>query len=191
MSTGSFSVAIAALAVLAAPSLRAADPEISTQEVVVRESRGVYSVVARFHVAQPPQVALAVLTDYDRIPQFMPGVETSVVVERGPGRAVIVQEATSRFMMFKKRVHLRLEIDETADSLAFRDDCGQSFRRYEGKWSLSAASDGTDIAYDLTADPVFDVPEFVLRRLLKRDSALMIEGLRREIARLESTKRHP
>jgi hypothetical protein len=38
---------------------------------------------------------------------------------------------------------------------------------------------------------VFDVPEFVLRRLLKRDSALMIEGLRREIARLESTKRHP
>ena len=31
--------------------------------VTVREARGVYSVSARFHVPEPPAVALAVLTD--------------------------------------------------------------------------------------------------------------------------------
>ena len=51
--------------------------------MTVREERGVYSVAARFHVPQPPRVALAVLTDYEQIPRFMPDVATSIVLERG------------------------------------------------------------------------------------------------------------
>ena len=183
MTPGTLSSAIVAAVALAAIPLRAADPAIATPDVVVREAQGVYSVVARFHVARPRDVALAVLTDYERIPQFMPGVETSIVVERAPGRAVVVQEATSRFMLFKKRVHLRLEVNEAADSLAFRDRCGKSFTRYSGEWRLSDVRGGTDIAYTLMAQPAFDVPEFVLKRLLARDSGVMIEGLRREIER--------
>jgi hypothetical protein len=83
--------------------------------------------------------------------------------------------------MFKKRVHLLLEIVETTNALRFRDLCGHSFARYEGAWRLSEASGGTEIVYELTARPAFDVPDFVLKRLLKRDSGLMIQGLRREI----------
>jgi carbon monoxide dehydrogenase subunit G len=183
MTPGTFSAAIVAAVALVTTPLRAADPTIATPDVVVRESNGVYSVVARFHVTRPREVALMVLTDYDRIPQFMPGVETSEVVQRVPGRAVVVQEATSRFMLFRKRVHLCLEIDESADSLAFRDRCGKSFKRYSGEWRLSDVGVGTDIAYTLTAQPAFVVPEFVLKRLLARYWGALIEGLRREIER--------
>jgi hypothetical protein len=175
-------VIVTAVALIAAP-LRAADPSTINSDLVVRESEGVYFVAARFQVARPRDVALGVLTDYERIPEFMPGVETSVVLERTPGRAVIQQEATSRLMMFKKRVRLVLEIEEGSNMLRFRDRCGQSFEQYEGAWRLSAVSGGTDIVYELTARPAFDVPEFVLKRLLKRDSGLMIQGLRREIER--------
>jgi carbon monoxide dehydrogenase subunit G len=150
--------------------------------VTVREADGVYSVTARFRVPQAPDVALAVLTDYERIPRFMPGVTTSTVLERATGRAVIEQEATSRLMMFSKRVHLVLEIAEGEDTLTFRDRSGRSFARYEGIWRVCGLSDGTEVVYELTAQPSFDVPEFLLKRLLKRDSGQMIEGLRREIA---------
>ncbi len=149
--------------------------------VTVREDAGVYSVAARFAVPEQPAIALAVLTDYERIPQFMPGVETSVVIERGADRAVIEQEAVSRLMMFKKRVYLRLEIIEGPDTLRFRDRSGRSFARYEGKWQLCEGNHGTWISYELTAQPAFDVPEFLLKRLLKRDAVQMIDGLRREI----------
>jgi carbon monoxide dehydrogenase subunit G len=149
--------------------------------VTVREDQGVYWVTARFAVPEQPAIALAVLTDYERIPQFMPGVETSVVVERGADRAVIEQEAVSRMMMFKKRVYLRLEIVEGPDTLRFRDRSGRSFVRYEGKWALCEGNHGTWISYELTAQPAFDVPEFLLKRLLKRDAAQMIDSLRREI----------
>ena len=41
---------------------------------------------------------------------------------------------------------------------------------------------GTDLIYELTAKPAFNVPGMVLRRLLDRDAREMIDGLRAEIA---------
>jgi ribosome-associated toxin RatA of RatAB toxin-antitoxin module len=157
--------------------------------VIVREDHGVYSVAAQFLVPQPPAAALAVLTDYERIPQFMPGVESSVVIERTPGHAIVEQQAVSHLMMFTKRVQLRLDILEGTDSLRFRDRSGRSFSRYEGEWRVSATDDGSRISYALTAQPAFDVPEFLLKKLLKRDSGQMIDGLRRELAARETGRR--
>jgi hypothetical protein len=105
-----------------------------------------------------------------------------VVHERTLNGAVVEQEAVSRLMMFSKRVHLMLEIVEGSGTLRFRDRCGRSFARYEGQWRADARNGGTVITYELTAQPSFDVPEFILKRLLKRDSAEMVQQLQREIA---------
>jgi len=127
-------------------------------------------------------VALAVLTDYEQIPRFMPDVRTSVVRERAVGWAVVEQEAVSSVMMFTKRVHLVLEIEEQRDALIFRDRCGRNFVRYEGAWRISEQDGQTAITYELTAEPSFDVPGFMVKRIFRRDAAQMIEHLQREIA---------
>lgn len=150
--------------------------------VSVREERGVYSVTAHFQVPQLSTVVLAVLTDYEGIPRFMPDINSSVVLERADGRALVQQEAVSRVMLFSKRVHLVLEINEGADTLRFNDRCGRSFTRYEGVWRVSDLNGRTEILYELIAQPSSDVPEFVLKRLLKRNSEQMIAQLQREIA---------
>jgi hypothetical protein len=159
----------------------AADESATKPAVTVREAQGVYSVAARFFVPQPAPLAMTVLTDYDRIAHFMPGVETSVVIDRGVHRATVRQEAVSHFMMFTKRVYLTLEIVEGTDTVQFRDRSGTSFALYAGTWSLCEEGGGTLITYELTARPSFDVPDFVLKRLLKRDSLQMIDALRREM----------
>jgi carbon monoxide dehydrogenase subunit G len=151
--------------------------------VTVHEDRGVYAVTARFEVPAPMPVALSVLTDYEQIPRFMPGIRSSVVQERASGRAVVEQEAVSKFMMFSKRVHLVLEIAEGHETVSFRDRCRKSFIRYEGEWRLTPTEGGTELTYTLTAQPSFDVPGFILKRLLERDAKDMIEQLRREVAR--------
>ena len=157
--------------------------------VTVQEDRGIYSVRARFHVPQSEAVAMAVLTDYERIPRFMPDIKTSVLLERTAGRAVVEQEGVSHFLMFSKRVHLVLEITEAADALRFRDRCGRSFASYEGSWTLSSENGGARIVYELMAQPSFSVPASVLKRLFRRDSASMIESLRQEIAKVEGHNR--
>jgi ribosome-associated toxin RatA of RatAB toxin-antitoxin module len=175
-------VAVMLAGLMPVARLTATDGLRSKPAVTVTEERGVYSVTARFQVPQAPAVVLAVLTDYKQIPRFMPGVETSIVLDRATGRTVVQQEAVSRMLMFSKRVHLVLEITEGMDTLRFHDLSGRSFTRYEGMWHLCRESGRTEILYELTAQPSFEVPQFLLKRLLKRDSGAMIDGLRREIA---------
>ena len=123
-----------------------------------------------------------VLTDYENIPRFMPAVKTSTVTERGDDYAVVEQEAVATFMLFSKRIHLVLDVQEHAGTIRFSDRCGKSFERYEGAWTVSDTGGRTTIGYRLTAKPSFDVPAFLLKRLLKRDALQMIGHLQTEIA---------
>ena len=118
-----------------------ATAEQSPANVTVREEKGVYTVVARFSVDQPPSVALTVLTDYEQIPRFMPGVRTSIVRERGAGWALVEQEAESRLMLFSKRLYLVLQIEEQPDALIFRDRCGQTSPGTKAPGTSQAARD--------------------------------------------------
>jgi hypothetical protein len=151
-------------------------------QVAVSEKAGTYEVRATFSVSQPPPVVSCVLTDYVRIPDYMPEVRTSQLLERQDDRAVVEQEAVAKFLMFSKRVHLVLEVQEAPMTIEFRDRCGQSFERYEGAWAMADNAGGTKISYRLTATPRFDVPNWLLSRLLKRDAVNMIERLRAAIA---------
>lgn len=155
---------------------------IDESRVVVSESDGVFSVTAAFAVTESPQTVMAVLTDYARIPKFVPDVQHSRVLERSGATAVVEQEAVSRFMLFSKRVHLILDIREDAGSIRFRDRCGKSFTSYEGSWIISEHDSVTVVDYRLSAKPSFEVPAFVLKRLLKRDAAQLIERIKGEIA---------
>jgi hypothetical protein len=151
------------------------------ESVRAREHAGVYSVTASFEVPQSAGLAMTTLTDYPAIPRYMPEVRTSLVLAQAANHAVIEQEAVARFLMFSRRVHLVLEIEQGRDTLRFRDRCGRSFVRYEGVWTLAERDGRTHITYELSAQPSFDVPAFVLTRLLKRDASQMIERLRAEI----------
>jgi carbon monoxide dehydrogenase subunit G len=150
--------------------------------VIVQEKQGVYRVTAQFVVPQPPEAVLRVLTDYERIPKYMPDVKTSIVRSRSEGRAIVEQEAQARVLLFSRRVYLLLDVHETADALTFTDMSGRSFSSYEGAWHVTEADGQTTVSYQLLARPAFDVPQFVLMRVLRKDSTEMIERLRTEIA---------
>ncbi len=151
-------------------------------QVSVRAAQGLYTVTARFRVERPASVALAVLTDYERIPRFMPDVKTSIVRERSAGRVLVEQEAVSGMLLFSKRIYLLLDVHEDKDGVRFRDASGRSFSHYEGAWRLSQHDGQTVICYELSARPSFSVPEFLLTRLFKKDAKQMIEQLRTEIS---------
>ncbi len=157
--------------------------------VAVAEKDGVYAVTASFTVNASPDAVIAVLTDYDRIPEFMPNVEVSRVLERTRDGAVVEQRAVSRFMMFSKAIHLVLDVHELGHAIRFRDRSRGSFASYQGGWTISRHDGVTVVDYHLTAQPSFEVPAFVLKRLLKRDSAQFIDRIKAEITARENGRR--
>jgi ribosome-associated toxin RatA of RatAB toxin-antitoxin module len=175
-------MSVIGLLLLGSTVAAAQNPVDTASLVSVRETDDrSYVVAARFTVPETAPVVRAVLTDYEQIPRFMPGVRMSRVLERAEGHARVEQEAVSKFMLFSKRVHLVLDVEEHTEVIRFRDRCGKSFKSYEGAWTITERVDRTDIEYRLTATPAFDVPGFVLRRLLDRDARAMIDGLRAAI----------
>lgn len=165
---------LTATIVLAAPA--------KAPRIAVVETGGTYQVTAEFTVPTTPAAVAAVLTDFERIPEFMPEVTSSEVLSRTEAGLVVQQEAIAKFLMFSKRMHLVLDVSHDGGTIRFRDRCGKSFTSYEGAWQLTGAGGHTAIAYTLSAKPAFEVPRFVLTRLLKRDAAAMVERLRMEIA---------
>ena len=177
MMTRTLRTSVAALAVtLAATSAAAQDPPTS-----VHETDGEYTVLATFTVPGSAGTAREVLTDYANIPRFMPNVRSSVVVHRQDRQVRVEQQAKTHFMWFSKEIYLVLEVEEGADVIRFRDSGARSFSRYEGSWTIAAVNSETRLAYELVARPAFDVPGFVLRKLLKRDAVEMIGRLQAEI----------
>ena len=171
----------AMFAVSSGPALTQAT-HVEPSRVTVSANNGVYHVTAGFQVGQQQSTVLAVLTDYEQIPRFMPEVKTSIIRERFPGGVLVEQEAVSRMMMFSKRVHLLLEVRVENDIIRFRDICEESFAQYAGTWQVSQLAGQTNIAYELFAKPSFDVPGFMVSRMLKKDAKQMIERLRGEIS---------
>ena len=176
---------VSALLVAIAGTGTFADP-LSAPAVGVTEAGGVYSVTAAFAVSEPPHTVIAVLTDYERIPHYMPDVQVSRIIERTAAGVVVEQEAISKFMLFSKRVHLVLDVSEEAGAIRFKDRSGRSFESYEGAWLISQHDSMTVVDYQLTAKPSFEVPAFVLKRLLKRDAAQLIDRIKAEITAREN-----
>ena len=173
---------LAAILALSAGFTSQAGQAAGPSPVSVYEHRGTYTVMATFAVPEAPAIVLATLTDYDQIPRFLPDVRTSTVLARNEHLTVVEQEAVARFMMFSRRIHLLLQIQQEAGILRFSDRCGKSFTRYEGAWTMTEKDGQTEVGYRLVARPAFDVPQFVLKRLLRRDSTEMIDRLKAEIA---------
>ena len=168
------------LLVVIISAITLADPA-SVSRVDVTEAGGVFQVSASFAIHQPADAVMAVLTDYERIPKYMPDMEISRVIARTQGSMVVEQQAVSKFMLFSKRVHLLLDVRQDEGTIRFSDRCGKSFSAYTGSWIVSQHDSLTVVDYHLIAKPTFEVPAFVLKRLLKRDSALLIEQIKAEI----------
>ena len=174
-------VLAAAVVVFVATALPAASVPADGPVVTVSEEGGTYTVAATFGVSQPPSFAHAALTDYAQIPRFMPEVQSSQVVERLEDRTLVEQEVVARFMLFSKRLYLLLEVRDESGTIRFRDRGGRSFARYEGAWTIAERDGSTRLTYELAAQPLFDVPGALLKRLLRRDATQMIARLTAEI----------
>ena len=173
------SLATAFVAVLAGAPTGQALRVHEAPAVMVHETDGIYIVNASFAVAAAPAAVLRVLTNYDAIPRVVPDVLTSVVVSRRGADLVVEQVAVSRLLFFSRTVQLRLHVRETSEGLEFSDVGRRSFALYEGGWRVKAQPWGSAVTYHLRAQPSFDVPEFLIKRVLKRDAGQMIDRLRK------------
>ena len=156
---------------LAAAADAADDPLRQTSVAVVRNG-DVFEIEAQSHIAASRDTAWAVLTDYDRYSEFVPGMISSRRVSEQPLR--IEQHGEFGILFLVKHVYSTLDVQEDPPSvIRFRSVDG-NLRRLETVVSIVQDGDMIVLIYRSTIEPDFWVPPLI-------GTSIVRAGIRRKL----------
>lgn len=155
----------------------------AAMDVSVEEGARTTRVEAAFTAEATCSTAWRVLSDYDRLEEFVGSMKESSV-ERLGGVILVTQRATTGFLLAAKQVTVRLRIEETPGvRIEFVDLADEDFDWYAGAWSLAPSSGGCVVRYELQADRRFRAPKWLSRRVAQRSVRAMLADVKAEIER--------
>jgi ribosome-associated toxin RatA of RatAB toxin-antitoxin module len=178
------SLACVAVALIAATG---ATPGSAAEELLVEAQRRGDRIEVRASalVAAPPAVVWAVLTDYERLPRFIPGIAKSAVRQRNGNRVLVEQSGEARFLLFSFPIEVTLEVTEShANWISSRAVAG-NLRMMIGRYDLQteAARGGVLLRYYGLIEPDFDLPPLVgtaaLRGTVEEQFTAMVAEIER------------
>jgi ribosome-associated toxin RatA of RatAB toxin-antitoxin module len=155
---------------------------------------------ARALIAAPPALVWQVLTDYERLPGFIPGLTKSVVRERQGNRLVLEQAGEARFLVFSFPIEVRYEVIESPPGGISSRAISGNLRRMNGRYELqpAPARPGMEggrgvvlLRYEGEMEPAFELPPVIglvaVRSMVERQFTAMVAEIERRAAS-ETTK---
>lgn len=174
--SGVFLVLLAAALASASPS-GGGEPRIR-----VWNDGGLLRIDASIHADASPDSAWAAVLDYDGLPRYMPGVDSSRVVARREDSVVVHQVGHVGFIL-NKTLRFDLEFRRIdAERVYFRQVRGD-FDEFSGFWTVVPEGDGVRIGYRAAIRHSLLLPDAIVRRIVRARSAKMMPALRREAER--------
>ena len=183
-------LAVALLAAVhAAPGAAADDVSIEAR----RRGDGV-EVHARALIAASPVLVWEVLTDYEHLPSFIPGLAKSVVRERQGNQLVLEQTGEARFLVFSFPIEVRYEVIESPPESITSRAVGGNLRRMNGRYDLEPAPAravaegprGMLLRYEGVIEPAFELPPLIglvaMRSMVEQQFTAMVAEIERRAA---------
>ena len=159
---------------------------------VEAQRKGAYvEVRARATIDAPLSVIWGTLTDYERLPEFIPGLKKSRVIRRNGLTTIVEQSGEARFLVFSFPIDVTLEaVENPPTTLRVRSLSG-TLRYLDGGYEVEPQSDGPKfvlrwvgtISPDVSLPPLFG--EIVMRISIEDQ----FTGMVREIERREESRR--
>lgn len=168
------------------------------QDVSIRTARdGEFVTVSATAVMKvDPQVAWAVLSDYDHLAKFIPDMKSSRVVSRDGNRLRVEQKGDVGFFFYKEPVNVLLEVNEEPPHRITARSIEGNVSQLETRYELHSSGAGTRLEYAGRFVPEFAIPPligmpFVNRVIERRFRAMVAEIQRRDALARGAWKQTP
>jgi len=154
--------------------------EVSVQ---VERQEDAFNVEATLLVAVDRRVAWQVLTDYNNLASFVPGMRSSRIVS-APGEPLLLeQKGESGFLLFKVPIEVVSRIEEVPLGAVRFQSVSGNLRNKRGEWALAQHDHATRVSYRASITPAFLLPPLIGPAIVGRDLRIMVEGVAREMLR--------
>jgi ribosome-associated toxin RatA of RatAB toxin-antitoxin module len=169
--------------------LVAAQVAYPADDLVVEAWRrgGSIEVRARATLAAPAPLVWQVLTDYETLPRFIPGISKSLVRARQGNHLTIEQSGEARFFVFSFPIEVTLEVLESPSEWISSRAVSGNVRRMNGRYELTPDSRGSvQLRYSGLIEPAFDLPPLIgaaaLRSTVEEQFTAMVAEIERRAA---------
>jgi hypothetical protein len=180
-----------AAAVLCALLVAASAPAADLRVEARRDGEAVL-VEASADLQASRAVAWAVITDYERYPQFVPDLLASRVIERNGDRVVVEQRGVAGLFFYRFPVEVRLAVVEEPYEAVRCQAIAGNFREFSGTYRLESAGGGLRFLYSGRLVPDFPLPPLIGLPAVRASVARQLRGIVEEINRraaAEGTRR--
>ncbi|SHH42245.1 SRPBCC family protein [Massilia sp. CF038] len=143
------------------------------------EGEQVFDVTAHGTVKASPAAVWKILTDYERMPEFVPDLERTKVLSRAGNRATVEQFGRARFLFFSREIHLVVQVlEEPSNAIDIHLVTGD-MKVYRCRWEITPVPEtgGTRISYAGKMVPKFYVPGMLGSNIVRRDIERMMDAV--------------
>lgn len=176
---------MAQLWLLLHPATASSEPVVS-----VTKSGESYQVNVRIDIVGSRALVWRVLTDYENLQRFVPGMQSSRIVSGRGEPLLLEQRGESGVLFFKVTTTTVSRILEVPESAIRFDLVSGNLKRMQGAWTLAPHDHAISVGYRAELVPEFAVPPLIGPAVMAQNVKTMVEGVAREIERrrLANTK---
>jgi len=151
---------------------------LTVQRVDGEDGVKVYQIASRGTVAASPAAVWRILTDYERMADYVPDLRRARVLSRDGAKVVVEQQGGIDFLFFSRAIHLVVQVHEQAPNRIDVNLVDGDMKIYRASWELRAAgAGGTDVIYRAAIAPNFYVPGLVGTSIVRKDIAKMMAAV--------------
>lgn len=155
-----------------------AEPAIS-----IERDGDIIRVEAKLQVDAHHHIAWQVLTDYNNLSRFVPGLQVSRIVSR-PGEPLLLkQTGQSGFLVFTLPVEVVVQITETPLEAIHFSAVSGNLKSMSGEWRIKQQDDRTLVIYQSSIVPGFWIPLLIGTVVIGQDVRSKMVGIAEEMQR--------
>jgi carbon monoxide dehydrogenase subunit G len=138
---------------------------------------------AKLLISAPPALVWQVLTDYDRLSEFVPDLIESRLISRPGEPRLLEQRGRAKVAMFNAELSVTLRVDEFPIERLEFEAIGGNVREMRGRWLICGLGEGTRLEYFIKLVPAFWMPASIGPALVRRHVDSQLSGLEAEVMR--------
>jgi ribosome-associated toxin RatA of RatAB toxin-antitoxin module len=143
--------------------------EVQVEKIAERQRQ----ITAVIHIPTSVEKVWKILTDYEALPDFIPNLAKSCLLEHPTGGIRLEQVGSQSLLNFKFCARVILDLEEFFPKLINFKMVEGDFKGFSGSWSLEPCSLngdlGTKLSYRIQVWPKLIMPISIIERRLSRD----------------------
>ena len=158
-------------------------------EVQTTRSGEAVKVKAQATILAPIAMVWATLTDYERLPQFIPGIRQSRVLSRKGDVVTVAQTGQARFLMFTVPIDVTVQSTERPPGSIEVQRISGTLKQLQGRYDTDAVPDKpgwVQLRWQGVIEPENPLPPLIGELLMRRMINDQFAGLVHEIERRQA-----